>query len=167
MFPASNSSFHSSLTVCMLTSAFPYWPFFQWHYLWSSSNNPSLWHLTLFNSSCMFFVFVFVFVFWECVCAHMCKWERGRERDSKAGSALSAWSPSWCPNPWTTSSWREPKSSVGRLTDWATQSVPTSWFLLHYAFFNFYQEYETFSSLGFLVLDFFFTLPSLKVFIFF
>ena len=66
---------------------------------------------------------------------HAYKWgrgrkrERGREREFQVGPALSAQSPMWGSNPWTTRSWPEPTPRVGCLTDWATQ-VPLESVLL-------------------------------------
>ena len=47
--------------------------------------------------------------------------ERGREKESHAGSTVSAQSLTWGSNPWTVTSWPGPKSRVGCFTDWATQ----------------------------------------------
>ena len=61
-----------------------------------------------------------------------CEWgeaERGRGRESQAGSVLSAQSPTWGSNSWTVRSWPEPKSRVGHLTDWATQAPLFSKFM--------------------------------------
>ena len=46
--------------------------------------------------------------------------ERERQRESQAGSTMSAWNPMWGSNSRTTRSWPEPKSRC--LTDWATQA---------------------------------------------
>ena len=53
-----------------------------------------------------------------------CKWEG--ERESQAGSILSAQSPMWVSVPWTMRTWSEPKSEKGHLTNWAIQA-PLNW----------------------------------------
>ena len=70
-----------------------------------------------------------------CCCLFVCfERERGRqregERESQAGSALSALSPMWGSNPRTVRSWPEPKSRARRLTDRATQAP--QFLILHY-----------------------------------
>ena len=48
--------------------------------------------------------------------------EGGKERESQAGSTLTAQSPTRGWNLWMVRSWPEPKPRVGRLTNWATQA---------------------------------------------
>ena len=52
--------------------------------------------------------------------------DREGERESQAGSTLPAQSPTWGSNLRTLRSRPEPRSRVGRSTDWATQ-VPPGW----------------------------------------
>ena len=57
--------------------------------------------------------------------------EREEDRGSPAGSVLSVQSLMWGLNSWTMRSWPEPKSRVGRSTNWATQA-PQSMIILIY-----------------------------------
>ena len=83
--------------------------------------------LTYFKSLQIYFLNVYLFIFERkrggtCVRVSMQgRAEREREGESQAGSALSAQSQMWGLNSQTVRSWPEPKSSVGPLTDWATQ----------------------------------------------
>ena len=47
------------------------------------------------------------------------------ERESQAGSTLSAWSPMWGPNSGTMRSWPEPKLRIGRLNPLSHPGAPT------------------------------------------
>ena len=97
------------------------------------------------------YFFKFIYLFWDRererervnVCVRVCvrthththtyPWlgegQRGRERVSQAWSALSAQSPMWSSNPQNMRSWPEPKSRVGHLNDWDTQTPPHTSFL--------------------------------------
>ena len=80
--------------------------------------------------------------------------ERGKDRESQAGSALSAQSLMWGLNSQTTRSWPEVKSRVGCLTDWITRcpwhyialneeepEINKSPFFYHIYEWNFYLRY--------------------------
>lgn len=60
-----------SVTVCMLTSAFAYWPFTS-VIVWSPSNNASLWHLTPFHLSPHGFLCTMLFWFLSSLPWHTC-----------------------------------------------------------------------------------------------
>ena len=88
-------------------------------------------HLLIFSNprvgnqflSCSIFFNVYLFCERECAHTQVSEGQQERERESQAGSALSAWSPTWGSNPRTVRSWPEPKSRAGRFTDWAPQAA--------------------------------------------
>ena len=55
--------------------------------------------------------------------------ERGRQKESQAGSALSVETPTWGLNPRSVRSWPELKPRVRCLTNWATQAPQELLFL--------------------------------------
>ena len=67
------------------------------------------------------FVFNFIYLLWEKERAWASRGgaEKGRERESKVGSALSVRNLIRGSNPRIMRSWPEPKPRVGQLTDWA------------------------------------------------
>ena len=65
----------------------------------------------------------------------MHKQGRGREgeRESQAGSALTAQSQTWGSISWMIRPWPEPKSRVGHITNWVTQVPLNNIFLIPYS----------------------------------
>ena len=96
------------------------------YFCWVYSYEWSVW---VARYSYFFNVYLFILREWEN------KKGRGRgreeEMESQVGSVLSAQSPMWGPNSWTTRSWPEPQSRVEHLTNWATE-VPLIYFIRHY-----------------------------------
>ena len=86
-------------------------------------------HFSIFPAFQFFKKFIYLFILRETETVRTgvggwrggCK-ERGRERESQSGSALSLKSPLWGSDPQTARSRLEPNPSVGRLTNWATQA---------------------------------------------
>ena len=58
--------------------------------------------------------------------------EKEEERESQAGSTLSAQSTTWGSVPWTVRSWPEQKSGVGCLAYWAPQAPHSCFFWWNY-----------------------------------
>ena len=86
--------------------------------------------------ACLFYVCMYVCMY---VCIYVCMYfqclliferargwagegQREKDRESQAGSALSAQNHVWGSNWQTMKSWPELKSRIGCLTDWATQA---------------------------------------------
>ena len=89
----------------------------------------SCFRVRLASSSQKYFSFKFVYLLWEREHKPGRNRERGRERESQAGSALSAQSPKRGSNSRTVRSWPEPKSRVRRSTDWSTQAPQSQEYL--------------------------------------
>ena len=86
-----------------------------------SLGNIFMWLFFSYGWANVFFLFLSLFVF-ERQQEHTCM-SRGaaeRQRESQAGSILSAQSLMWGSKSWTVRSWRELKSRVRRLTDCPT-----------------------------------------------
>ena len=75
-----------------------------------------------------FFFFKFTYLFRERMCTWAGKEQIERERESQAGTMLSAQSPTWGSNPQTKRSWPEPKPRVRGWTNWDTE-VPLATFI--------------------------------------
>ena len=99
--------------------------FFTWsflyHWLFFNEHRFALQYITF-----IFWMFMYLFVYSEREReregASGGRAEREGERESQASLAPPAQSPTQDSNSWTVRSWPEPKSRVGRLTDWATQA---------------------------------------------
>ena len=68
---------------------------------------------------CVILFFVYLFILRETETVRV--GEEQREKESQAGSALPAQSPTWGSIPWTGRPRPEPKPRVDLLTDWTTQ----------------------------------------------
>ena len=77
-----------------------------------------------FNIDSLFFL-MFIYLFWKRERESGEGSERGGERESWAGSALSAQSSIRGSVPWIMRSWPEPKPRVSCLIDWATEEPRT------------------------------------------
>ena len=81
---------------------------------------------------------VYLFILWETETVWAREGQRTRERESQAGSTLSAYSQMWGLNSQTVRSCPELKPRVGCLTNWATQAPPTA----HFLFENYFNNME-------------------------
>ena len=90
---------------------------FQWAFFFYTPHmGEVIRHLLFYDIIIFFNVYLFILGEWDG------RAEREGERESQAGSVLSVQSPTWGSVWQTMRSWSEPKSRVGRLTEWTTQA---------------------------------------------